>query len=74
MSDQGAGIAGELLPLIFEEFFTTKSSGTGLGLFMARKAMRKLGGSIAAANQPNGGAVFTLTFPARREAEWLLEL
>jgi signal transduction histidine kinase len=64
IADQGTGIPPDLLPRIFSQFVTTKSSGTGLGLFMARKIMRRLGGSIVAENRQQGGAVFTLRFPA----------
>ena len=62
--DQGIGIAPQNLGRIFEPFFTTKGPrGTGLGLSLARKVMDTIGGTITAANQPTGGAVFTLKFP-----------
>ena len=62
--DQGIGIAAQNLGRIFEPFFTTKGPhGTGLGLSLARKVMDTIGGTITAANQPTGGAVFTLKFP-----------
>jgi signal transduction histidine kinase len=63
IADQGSGIPYELLAKMFDEFVTTKSSGSGWGLFMARELMRRLGGSIAAQNRPSGGALFTLRFP-----------
>ncbi|HEY6394013.1 MAG TPA: ATP-binding protein, partial [Candidatus Binataceae bacterium] len=65
--DSGIGIPAENLNRVFEPFFTTKGGrGTGLGLSMAYGVMTRLGGSIAASNRPEGGAVFTLTFPLYR--------
>jgi MFS family permease len=63
IADQGCGIPSEMLTKIFDDSVTTKSSGSGWGLFMARELMRQLGGSIAAENRPKGGALFTLRFP-----------
>ena len=53
---------------IFEPFFTTKApgEGTGLGLAISRDFMEVMGGTLAAANQPNGGAVFTVRLPVDR--------
>jgi signal transduction histidine kinase len=63
ISDRGTGIPKNILPRLFEPFFTTKGDkGTGLGLWLAASTMRRLGGSITAANRPGGGAVFTLHF------------
>ena len=63
--DNGRGIAPEALPHIFDPFFTTKevSKGTGLGLAVVYGYMQDLGGSVAAANTGEGGALFTLRFP-----------
>jgi signal transduction histidine kinase len=63
--DTGAGIAPDVLPRIFEPFFTTKDvgQGTGLGLAIAYGAVQEHGGTIAAANHPDGGVVITLTLP-----------
>lgn len=64
VEDEGTGIPPEHLHSIFRPFFTTKGSqGTGLGLSMAYGVMARAGGSITAANRPERGAVFTLTFP-----------
>ena len=61
--DRGTGIPKEILPRLFEPFFTTKGeNGTGVGLWLAASTMRRLEGSITAANRSGGGAVFTLQF------------
>ncbi|MCQ4161527.1 ATP-binding protein [Roseomonas sp. GC11] len=65
VSDNGPGMSGAVLERLFEPFFTTKkSSGLGLGLAISSDIMRRLGGSLEAANRPEGGAVFTLRLPA----------
>jgi signal transduction histidine kinase/CheY-like chemotaxis protein len=62
--DEGSGIAPEHLDSVFEPFFTTKGArGTGLGLSLARKVIEEAGGSISAANRPDGGAIFCLRLP-----------
>jgi signal transduction histidine kinase len=63
--DDGPGIAPEHLDKIFEPFFTTKEvgEGTGLGLSVSHSLINQLGGTLTAANLPDGGAYFTLTVP-----------
>jgi signal transduction histidine kinase/ActR/RegA family two-component response regulator len=64
VSDEGPGIRPEHMSRLFDPFFTTKGArGSGLGLALAHGVMRRLGGTIEAANGPAGGAVFTLRFP-----------
>ncbi len=62
--DQGTGIAPDALDKLFNPFFTTKPTGSGLGLSMARDVMTRIGGEISARNRPEGGAEFVLRFPA----------
>jgi signal transduction histidine kinase len=64
--DDGPGIAPEVLPNIFDPFYTTRrpGRGTGLGLSVCRAILREHGGNIEAASGPGGGAVFTVTLPA----------
>ena len=66
IADSGPGIAAEVLPRIFDPFFTTKEvgQGTGLGLTLAYGVIQEHGGTIQAANAPEGGAVFTIDLPA----------
>ena len=66
LHDSGAGIAPENLPRIFDPFFTTKpvGKGTGLGLAVSYGIVERHGGSLAAGNHRDGGAVFTLRLPA----------
>jgi two-component system C4-dicarboxylate transport sensor histidine kinase DctB len=60
--DNGPGLAATVRERLFEPFFTTKESGGGLGLGLAISAgiAREFGGTLTAANHPDGGAVFTL--------------
>mgnify|MGYP000620960640 CR=1 FL=1 len=62
--DSGPGIAEENLDMIFDPFFTTSDAGLGLGLSISHTIAQRLGGSLSAANAPDGGAVFTLTLDA----------
>jgi len=63
--DDGPGIAAEVLPNIFDPFYTTKrpGRGTGLGLSICKAILREHGGEIEASSGPGGGAVFKVTLP-----------
>jgi signal transduction histidine kinase len=61
VTDTGPGIAPAVAARLFTPFATTKPTGTGLGLTVARRVARDHGGTLTAANRPDGGAVFTLT-------------
>jgi signal transduction histidine kinase len=66
--DQGKGIAPEDQERIFEKFERvdpTEPGGTGLGLYIARRLARAMGGDIAVDSAPGQGARFTFTLPAR---------
>ena len=64
VQDRGAGVASEHLPRLFESFFTTKSSGMGLGLPIVRTLVDAHGGSVTADRDVAEGAVFRVEFPA----------
>lgn len=63
--DHGPGIAAEHMVKLFDPFFTTKpvGRGTGLGLSISYEIVQNHGGVLEAANDPQGGAVFTLRLP-----------
>ena len=62
VEDSGGGIRKEMLPQIFNPFFTTKNHGTGLGLAIANRIVLNHFGSIEAYNSANG-AVFSISLP-----------
>ena len=61
--DAGSGIPADGLAKIFEPFVTTKRDGLGLGLAICRSIASAHGGSISAANNPDGGATFVVSLP-----------
>lgn len=62
--DSGPGIPQHKLGQIYDEFYTTKGEqGTGLGLVICQKIVETHKGTIAVANHPEGGAVFTVRLP-----------
>ncbi|MBN1385201.1 MAG: GAF domain-containing protein [Elusimicrobia bacterium] len=61
ISDTGPGIPKENVGKIFEPFFSTKPSGTGLGLVISQRIVESHKGKIEAENHPDGGAVFVIT-------------
>ncbi|WP_035678811.1 sensor histidine kinase [Azospirillum brasilense] len=65
--DSGPGIAEADLPRIFVPFFTTKDAGDGLGLGLSisHGIVEDFGGSLTAANHPEGGALFTVRLKRR---------
>ncbi len=62
VSDNGSGVSVENAQKIFVPFFTTKASGSGVGLALARQVMIAHGGFIRVADNKGGGAIFELTF------------
>ncbi|HEX8773759.1 MAG TPA: ATP-binding protein [Pyrinomonadaceae bacterium] len=63
ISDTGSGLAEADLQRIFIPFFTTKSKGHGVGLALAHRVITDHGGTLSAANVPEGGAVFNIRLP-----------
>ncbi|HYW95166.1 MAG TPA: ATP-binding protein [Bacteroidales bacterium] len=62
VTDNGVGILKEVLDKIFIPFFTTKPSGSGIGLSLSRQILRLHGGTITAQSIPEKETTFTLTF------------
>jgi PAS domain S-box-containing protein len=62
--DTGVGVPSELLPQLFEPFYTTKSDGVGLGLFISRNIIEDHGGRIEVTSEPGEGTTFTVWLPA----------
>jgi nitrogen fixation/metabolism regulation signal transduction histidine kinase len=67
LTDNGRGIAAEDLSRIFIPFFTTKATGTGLGLALVHRIISEHGGAIAVTSDSQG-TTFTLTLPANQAA------
>lgn len=64
VEDTGGGIEKEILTKVFDPYFTTKDSGTGLGLSEVHRIVSAHGGRVRAENSGGGGAVFTIELPA----------
>ena len=63
VQDSGTGIAAENLESIFDPFVTSKPEGLGMGLSICRSIIDRHGGTISAANNPDGGATFSIMLP-----------
>jgi two-component system NtrC family sensor kinase len=66
-ADSGPGLPLEVMEHLYDPFFTTKpkGKGTGLGLYVSRDVMVRLGGALTAGNREGGGAVFSIYLPLR---------
>jgi two-component system sensor histidine kinase HydH len=65
VSDNGPGIPPEKLASVFDPYFTTKTEGSGLGLWIAQQIVTAHGGNLQAGNGASGGAVVTMQLPLR---------
>ncbi len=72
VSDTGTGIPEEALPKIFEPYFTTKESGTGLGLTITFKIVKEHNGVIDVRSRPGSGSTFTIYLPVPQKDRRLL--
>jgi nitrogen fixation/metabolism regulation signal transduction histidine kinase len=63
--DSGPGVQPDLLPRIFDPYFSTHDTGTGLGLPIARRIAEEHGGDITARNRAEGGLEVAITLPLR---------
>ena len=67
IADRGSGVPLQDREHIFDRFWRgkgPKNEGAGLGLAIVREIMKAHGGSVTVADNPGGGALFTLAFPA----------
>jgi signal transduction histidine kinase len=68
LANDGPPIPADVLPHLFEPFFTTRAEGTGLGLSVSHSIIQRHHGTIRAVNVPQGrGVVFTITLPLIHE-------
>ncbi|HET9182616.1 MAG TPA: ATP-binding protein [Candidatus Angelobacter sp.] len=68
ISDTGPGVPEQMKEQIFNPFFTTKSSGVGLGLAIVSKIIDAHGGTVKLVSNPGQGACFRVTLPAEPAA------
>lgn len=71
VEDRGSGIAADVLPHIFDPFFSTKQgeeqAGMGLGLSVSRSLIEAMGGRVEVETKLGGGSRFSAVFPVRIE-------
>ena len=66
VEDDGRGVALEDRARLFQPYFTTKPSGTGLGLFVSRQIVEEMGGTLTFRSEPAIGTTFLVKLPADR--------
>ena len=69
ISDTGEGIASEVLPRIFDLYFTTKKEGSGIGLSMCYRIVQLHSGVIEVESEPGHGTMFSLRIPLSHATE-----
>jgi two-component system, sporulation sensor kinase E len=72
-TDTGGGISAENLSRVFDPYFTTKSSGSGLGLLIVRRIVREHGGELAIESSEGKGVTLTIRLPYKDERVRMLE-
>ena len=65
VTDTGVGLDRETLQRIFEPYFSTKVTGTGLGMAIAKRNVELNGGTIAVESEPGVGTTVSLAFPCQ---------
>jgi signal transduction histidine kinase len=65
--DRGPGIPPEIRAKVFDQFFTSKTKGSGIGLSVARRFVEAAGGELELEDRPGGGTVARVLLP--READ-----
>jgi signal transduction histidine kinase len=67
VNDSGTGVDPDAIAKIFEPFYTTKSGGMGMGLFICRSILQNHGGRLWASANDGSGATFQFSLPKHRE-------
>lgn len=65
VADDGTGIAPDVLPRLFDPFFSTKDGGNGLGLALTQQIVKDHGGELAVQSTVGKGTTFTVSVPAK---------
>jgi signal transduction histidine kinase len=68
VADTGAGISQDVLPRIFDLYFTTKANGTGVGLAVTQQIVTAHGGTLEVESSPGAGTTMTVRLPASEES------
>lgn len=63
VTDNGKGIPEHIRQMVFNEFYTTKATGTGIGLYIVKELVNKYSGTIDFQSDPGKGTTFTITLP-----------
>ena len=71
--DNGGGMSAEALSHVFEPYYTTKATGTGLGLLIVRRIVREHGGELAIESTEGKGLTLTIRLPFREQRVRMLE-
>ena len=71
--DNGGGMAAEALSHVFEPYYTTKATGTGLGLLIVRRIVREHGGELAIESTEGKGLTLTIRLPLSEQRVRMLE-
>ena len=66
--DNGPGIDADTQRKVFDPFYTTKASGTGLGLALSKKIVDAHGGTMELDSSPDSGTEFVLSFPKQGQS------
>lgn len=69
VSDTGCGMSAQTVAQLFTPYFTTKASGTGLGLVISQRIVEQHGGEIKVFSRPGKGTTFTILLPASAREE-----